>query len=113
MDSEKLGSSTSFTTAGASAAYDAAHFLKPHVARVALKSAGVDLMLDVGIQLVASVVEKPPIGFISDFINLLEVGEKAIGLLSSSSKNLAGVSQRAECGRQQALGFDEHVDLLA
>lgn len=83
-------------TAGASAAYDAAHFLKPHVARLGLKSAGVDLMLDVGKKMVSSVVEKTPLGFISDFINLLEVGEKAIGLLSSSSKNLSGVSQRAE-----------------
>lgn len=46
--------------------------------------------------MVSSAVEKTPLGFISDLINLLEIGEKMVGLLSSVSKNLSGVAQRSE-----------------
>jgi len=81
-------------SAGASAVYDAAHHLKPHVVRLQLKNAGVDLALDVGKKLASSVADKLSFGIASDLINILEVAEKVRGVARSASANLSGVGER-------------------
>ena len=83
-------------SAGASAVYDAAHFLAPHVVQLELKHAVKDLTLDIGKKWVSSVADKLTFGIVGDLINLVEVTEKAGGLFRSASANLAAIRTRAE-----------------